>query len=136
MVCTGLGFGQEPATVYSESPLRAQGLSQAISNALEEAGCQMHDIDLRISDISGEQYFFKEAVLALGRLLHLRKEELPIWHHAECIGECGATSGLVSYIVACIASQKGYAPGPKIVCHASGDGAERAAAIFEYRTSS
>jgi 3-oxoacyl-[acyl-carrier-protein] synthase-1 len=136
VVCAGLGFGQEPASIYSETPLRADGLVQAISNALEEAGCQMHDIDLRITDISGEHYYFKEAALAMSRLLRKRKEEFPIWHHAECIGECGAASSLVSYITACVACQKGYAPGPRIVCHAAGDNSERAAAIFEYRTHS
>jgi 3-oxoacyl-[acyl-carrier-protein] synthase I len=136
VVCTGLGFGQEPAPIDSESPLRAQGLVQAIGSALDEAGCQMHDIDLRISDLSGEHYYFKEAALAMSRLLRERKKEVSIWHHAECIGECGAASGLVSYIVACVACQKGYAPGPRIVCQAAGDNAERAAAIFEYRADS
>jgi 3-oxoacyl-[acyl-carrier-protein] synthase-1 len=136
LVCIGLGFGQEPAPIDSEEPLRADGLVQAIGNALDEAGCQMHEIDLRIADMSGEHYYFKEASLAMSRLLRERKEEFPIWHHAECIGECGAASGLVSYIVACVACQKGYAPGPRILCQAAGDNAERAAAIFEYRTGS
>jgi 3-oxoacyl-[acyl-carrier-protein] synthase-1 len=136
LVCIGLGFGQEPAPIDSEEPLRADGLVQAIGNALDEAGCQMHEIDLRIADMSGEHYYFKEASLAMSRLLRERKEEFPIWHHAECIGECGAASGLVSYIVACVACQKGYAPGPRILCQAAGDNAERAVAIFEHRTGS
>jgi 3-oxoacyl-[acyl-carrier-protein] synthase-1 len=136
MICTGLGFGQEPAPIESEEPLRAEGLVRAIGAALEEAGTPMHEIDLRISDVSGEHYYFKEAALAMSRLLRARKEEFPIWHHAECIGECGASSGLISFIVAWVACRKGYAPGSRIVCHASGDNSERAAAIFEYRADS
>lgn len=136
LFCAGLGFGQEPAPIASDAPLRADGLTQAIRSALTDAECRMHEIDLRIADVSGEHYYFKEASLAMSRLLRERKEEFPIWHHAECIGECGAASGIVSCIVACFACAKGYTPGPRILCHAATDGAERAAAIFEYRMAS
>jgi 3-oxoacyl-[acyl-carrier-protein] synthase-1 len=133
LFCIGLGFGQEQASIDSEAPLRGDGLTRAIRNALDDAGCQIHELDLRIGDLSGEQYYFKEASLAVSRLLRVRKEEFPIWHHAECIGECGSSSGIVAFIVANIASQKGYAPGPRILCHAAADSPERAAAIFEFR---
>ena len=65
--CTGIGFGIEPSPVDAETPLRADGLTQAIKAALADAGCAMHDIDYRIADVSGEQYYFKEAALALAR---------------------------------------------------------------------
>jgi 3-oxoacyl-[acyl-carrier-protein] synthase-1 len=133
LFCIGLGFGEEPASIDSESPLRGDGLTQAIRNALGDAGCQIQELDLRIGDLSGEQYYFKEASLAVSRLLRVRKEEFPIWHHAECIGECGSSSSIVAFIIASLACQKGYAPGPRILCHAAADTTERAAAIFEFR---
>src|SRR4029079_3562421 len=60
LVCTGIGFGLEPAPIASEKPVRAEGLTQAIKATLLDANCQMHDIDFRITDASGEQYYFKE----------------------------------------------------------------------------
>jgi 3-oxoacyl-[acyl-carrier-protein] synthase-1 len=92
--CTGVGFGTEPAPIESEQPLRAAGLVQAIRGALKEAGCAMGDLDFRITDISGEHYYFKEASHALSRLLKTPKEEFDIWHPAQCIGETGAVAGL------------------------------------------
>ncbi|MCK7582583.1 MAG: hypothetical protein MZV65_48085 [Chromatiales bacterium] len=62
IACAGIGFGMEKAHIDSGEPLRADGLSAAIKGALADAGCEMHDLDYRITDISGEQYYFKEAV--------------------------------------------------------------------------
>ena len=90
LVCTGIGFGREAAHIDNGEPLRAEGLSLAIKAALVDAGCAMHDMDFRITDLSGEQYYFKEAALALSRTLRQRKEEFDLWHPAECTGEQGA----------------------------------------------
>ena len=74
LVCTGIGFGVESAPIGSGEPLRAEGLTQAIKACLADAGCQMHDVDFRITDLSGEHYYFKEAALALSRTLRQRKD--------------------------------------------------------------
>ena len=72
LVCSGIGFGRESAHLDSGVPMRADGLVQAIKSALADAGCQMHDMDYRITDVSGEQYYFKEAALALSlSLIHI-----------------------------------------------------------------
>lgn len=132
LLCSGVGFGTESATYDSDLPLRADGLVAAIGAALAEAGCAMHDIDLRIADVSGEQYYFKEAALALTRILRQRKEELDIWHAAECTGEVGAAAGPIALTVADAACRKAYAPGPAILLHASNDDGERMAAVLSY----
>ncbi|WP_218187953.1 PAAR-like domain-containing protein [Desulfosarcina cetonica] len=98
---TGIGFGSEKATIVSEEPLRADGMVAAIKSALAMAGCDMGALDFRICDLSGEQYGFKEAALALTRLLRVRKEEFDIWHPAECIGETGAA---IVPVVLCVAA--------------------------------
>lgn len=130
--CIGLGSGTESATLLGSEPLRADGLSGAIRAALAEAGLAIHDVDFRISDISGEQYFFKEATLAVGRLLRQRKESFDLWHPAEGIGEAGALAAVAMIAVAWAACRKGYAPGPRILLHAGSDGTQRFAALFEY----
>lgn len=132
IACTGIGFGMEQATVESEEPLRAEGLVQAVQAALSEAGCGLHELDFRITDHSGEQYYFKEAALAVGRVMRQRKDEFDIWHAAECTGETGAATGLIALAVANASCRKAYAPGPGILFHAGNDSGERAAAVLTY----
>ena len=133
LVCTGIGFARETAHIDSEEPLRADGLSQAIKGALDDAGCEMQDMDFRITDNSGEQFYFKEAALALSRTLRKRKEEFDIWHPAECTGEVGATSGVSILTAARFACDKRYMKGASILAHMANDAGERAALSFRYR---
>jgi 3-oxoacyl-[acyl-carrier-protein] synthase I len=134
LVCTGLGFGRETALISSEEPLRAEGLASAIKAALTDTGCAMHDIDYRVTDLSGEHYYFKEAALALSRTLRQRKEEFDIWHPAECTGEAGAATGINVIALARAAAAKGYAKGPRVMAHWANDGGQRCAAVFERRS--
>jgi 3-oxoacyl-[acyl-carrier-protein] synthase-1 len=131
--CEGLGSSHEPAHIDSTQPLRGNGMTEAIQQALDEAGCAMHELDFRVTDLSGEQYYFKEASLALSRTLKKRKEEFPLWHPAECIGDTGATSGVAAIVIAESAIRLGYAPGANVLCHIASDGGERSAAVFRYR---
>lgn len=135
LLCIGLGFGMEKATVEAEDlPLRADGLTQAVRAALGEAGCGLEQMDYRLTDISGEQYYFKEASLALSRNLRVRKEFFHLWHPADCIGEVGAAIGPAMLAVALAASRKGYGEGPKIFCHLGNDAGQRAVALLSYQT--
>lgn len=133
LACTGLGFGREAAPIDSEEPLRADGLSQAIQGALADAGIAMHDIDYRITDLSGEQYYFKEAALALSRTLRQRKETFDIWHPAESIGEAGAAAGTAVLALAHAACSKAYTLGPAILAHLANDAGQRAALTLDWR---
>jgi len=131
--CIGVGQGFEAAHIESEQPLRAEGLTQAIAAALQDAGCSLDTLDFRITDLAGEQYYFKEAALALIRTLRVRKEEFDIWHPAECVGEVGSAIGGVMLAVALAACRKAYAPGPGILIHAGTDAGQRVAAVLRYR---
>ena len=133
LLCTGIGFGMEKAHIDSSEPLRADGLTTAIKGALEDAGCEMHDLDYRITDLSGEQYYFKEAALALSRTMRKTKEAFDIWHHAECIGESGSASGIAVLAVASAACRKAYSAGPNILAHMANDNGQRASAVLHFR---
>ena len=133
LVCTGIGFGSEAAHLDSGEPLRAEGLSIAIKAALADAGCAMHDMDFRITDNSGEQYYFKEGALALSRTLRQLKAEFDIWHPAECTGEAGAVSGIAVVATAREACSKDYSKGPNVLAHWSNDAGQRAAVALQYR---
>ena len=130
--CTGVGFGVEEAHLDSGLPLRGDGLAAAIRSALDEAGRQMHELRFRMTDISGEQYHFKEAALALGRTLRQLTPDFDLWHPAESTGEIGAAIGLAMLAVADAACRKGYAPGRDLIAHWSSDNGQRAAAVLQF----
>jgi 3-oxoacyl-[acyl-carrier-protein] synthase-1 len=130
LTISGIGFGTETATIESEEPLHADGLVQAIKESLAASNLKMADLDYRITDISGEQYGFKEASLALTRILRDRKEEFDIWHPADCIGEVGSAIVPCSLAVAMASARKKYARGNRVLCHYSNDDGARAAAIL------
>jgi 3-oxoacyl-[acyl-carrier-protein] synthase-1 len=88
LLLRGLGFGREPAPLGSGNPLRADGLTQAIRGALDEAGIALKDCDHRIADVNGEHYRFKEAALAITRLLRDRKVLFGLWHPAGGLSRC------------------------------------------------
>jgi 3-oxoacyl-[acyl-carrier-protein] synthase-1 len=128
--CLGIGVGQEKATIESEEPLRADGMVQAFEAAFKEAGKTLADVDYRITDSNGEQYWFKEAALAVTRTLRVHKEQFEIWHPADCVGETGAAAAPCALGVALAAARKCYAPGRGAVCHFSDDDGERLALVL------
>jgi 3-oxoacyl-[acyl-carrier-protein] synthase-1 len=130
IVCLGYGEGIEMSTIQSEEPLRADGLSQAFRAAFVDSGTSFADLDFRITDSNGEQYWFKEAALALSRTCRQRKERFEIWHPADCIGETGAAAGPSILAIAEAAARKSYSPGPGMLCHFGNDDGERLALIL------
>jgi 3-oxoacyl-[acyl-carrier-protein] synthase-1 len=130
VACLGLGTANDTSTIANDVPLRANGLALAIRTALAEAGCTPSDLDLRIADLSGEQYYFKEAALALSRVLRQRKAQLHLWNPADCIGEVGTAIGPMVLVLAKAALEKRFAAGPGILCHFSGDQGLRGAIVL------
>jgi 3-oxoacyl-[acyl-carrier-protein] synthase I len=130
LLCLGVGMGEEKATIDSEEPFRADGMVQAFKAAFIDAGKTLADVDYRITDSNGEQYWFKEAALAVTRTLRVRKEQFEIWHPADCVGETGAAATLCALGVALAATRKCYAPGRGALCHFSGDDGERLALVL------
>jgi 3-oxoacyl-[acyl-carrier-protein] synthase I len=136
LVCHGLGFAQEPSAVDLDVPLRGDGLAAAFRAAFADAALDWDAVDYRITDISGEQQRFKEAALALTRVMRVRKEEFDIWHPADCIGEAGAGALPVMLAVALHGAAKAYAPGQGVLVHAGNDDGRRIAAVVRARPGS
>jgi 3-oxoacyl-[acyl-carrier-protein] synthase I len=131
LLCRGLGFAREPAPLSSGKPLRADGLVQAIRGALDESGIALKDCNHRIADVSGEQYRFKEAALAIMRLLRERKVLFLLWHPADCIGEVGAAVLPAMLAMLYWGARKDYLPGPMFLGHLGNDDDKRAAFIAQ-----
>ncbi len=126
----GLGFGAEEAAIGSGQPLRADGLMSAMSQSLDEAGIALNQVHYRIADLSGEQYYFKEAALAHTRLFRGTEDVEDIWHPADGFGYTGAAAIPLMLGVSLTAGQKDYAPGPVVLAHAAHDDGRRAAMIL------
>ena len=89
--------------------------------------------DYRLADLSGEQYWFKEAAYALTKVMRVMKRSQELWHPADCIGEVGA-AGMPSLLgVALMAARKQYATGPLILAQAANDDGRRAVLVLDGR---
>lgn len=130
LVCVGLGFGVEEAHIYSEEPLRADGLTAALKESLSDAGHGESILDFKITDISGEQYYFKEASLAFSRIDRTKRTEFDIWHPADCVGDAGSVLGVVMIAVLKAACEKSYSKGNHILAHLGNDDGKRSSMIF------
>ena len=126
----GIGFGTEAAHILSGEPLRADGLSTAIRGALAEAGRDFAEVDYRIADLNGEQYYFKEAALAMQRIMRTKRDAMDLWTPASEYGATGAASFPLMLGTALMAARKAYAPGPVVLLQTSDDDGRRGAAIF------
>lgn len=123
----GLELAHEKATPLNSEPLLGHGLADATRTAMKEACWGFHEVDLRLADVTGETYGFREHTLAEARLVAtVRKQAQPIWHAADCIGDSGAAAGLVQLAWVSAAMRKRYAPGPRALCFTSALTGERA----------
>lgn len=132
LLCLGIGVGQEVATVDRGLPLRADALTYAVKSALSEAQCDLADLDYRLTDANGEQYFFKEASLTLSRILRQRKERHYLITPADCVGEIGAAIGPLLLAVAFEAGRKSYWHGTSMLMHCGSDTGLRSALVLRY----
>ena len=126
----GIGLAAEKAKLGSGLPLRADGLVAAMRLGLGEAGLDLAEVDYRISDLCGEQYYFKEAALAVARLLRGPKDVPDLWHPADGFGYTGAAAIPLMLAVSLTATRKGYAPGPIVLAQASHDDGRRATMVL------
>lgn len=138
---TGVGLAREPAFLYNgqgedgtHRPLRGDGMTAAYAQALDAANVDLAHVEYRISDLIGEQYFFRQTTLASLRLERGRKEFQDLWSPGENLGNVGAAVGPAMFGMALRAAETGYAPGSPVLIEASGDdGACGAAVLHETR---
>ena len=98
--------------------------------ALDEAGLDFAEVSYRISDLGGEQYYFKEAALAVAHLLRGPHDVPDLWHPADGFGYTGAAAIPLMLGVSLTAGRKAYAPGPIVLAQASHDDGWRAAMLL------
>lgn len=130
---SGLGFAREEASILTDEPLFGRGLAKATAAALADAGSALHEVDFRLSDVTGEHYGFKEHSLMVGRLMRGPRDSFPIWHPGDAIGDTGAAAGPVQLVVADRSFHGGYAPGGRAVCMTGSVSGDRSAAVLQFQ---
>jgi 3-oxoacyl-[acyl-carrier-protein] synthase-1 len=124
-----LALEQERVPLGEAHPIRAEGASRAVNNALQADGraSQIHYV---ITDLSGERWRALEFALVETRCFSTLPRTYQIWHPADCIGDVGAASSVVHAALVARAFARGYAgPGGILMFAASARG-ERAAATL------
>jgi 3-oxoacyl-[acyl-carrier-protein] synthase-1 len=140
---TGLGLAREAAHIYNRAdedgrdlPLRGDGMTRAYQIAMDQAQVDLAHVEYRISDLIGEQYFFKQATLASLRLERGRTPFQDLWSPTESLGNIGAAVVPVMLAQLLTAELRGYAPGSPALMEGSGDdGACGAAVLHSVRRS-
>jgi len=129
----GIGEAVEQAHILQDDlPNRADGMVAAIRAAAADAGCRVADTQFHIGGLSGEEYYFREAALAITRTLEEKVPRYPLKLIAESLGETGAATGplMLAYLTTVMPRKDG--PGRKGLLHFSADGGERVAVIAEW----
>ena len=134
---TGLGLAREDAFIYNglaedggHLPLRGDGMTSAYRQAMDEAQVDLAHVEYRISDLIGEQFFFKQTTLASLRLERGRTAFQDLWSPAESLGNIGAAVVPLMLGMALIATQKRYDGGSPVLVEASGDDGACGAAVL------
>jgi 3-oxoacyl-[acyl-carrier-protein] synthase-1 len=130
----GLGLTREQAYLYNpeDIPLRGEAMAQAYRDAMSAAGyTDFGHMDFRVTDLTGEAYFFKQSALAMQRTMRMHREVTPIWSPTDCIGNVGAAIVPLMVGWALIAFERGYQPGAVVLIEATGDTGACGAAVLQ-----
>ncbi|QIL82702.1 hypothetical protein G7047_24270 [Diaphorobacter sp. HDW4A] len=129
----GWGEAIEVASPINGKPLLAKGLAQAMRNAIESAGRTPDDYIFHASGVNGEQWYFKEAALAMDRVMTSKMEEFPHRLVCQSVGEIGAACGPLTLAWVGREMQPDELLGPSGLLHFANDNGLRTAIAVQYR---
>jgi len=104
----GFGASQSPCTDSAGIEPDAEGIADAISNALDDASADIDSIDAIVPFGSGVVVFDAAEREALARVFGSRAKSIPLVTITPSIGSCGAGAGAIAACVAveCMRQQK------------------------------
>jgi 3-oxoacyl-[acyl-carrier-protein] synthase-1 len=120
---------EEPATIWSKRPCTGQGLAEAIGKTIAPLGPRAAEIGLVVCDLNGERYRAVEWSYADIKTLAPLGQEPRLWHPADCIGDTGCASGLVSLVCAILALQLALAGTKRALVWSSADEGARGSVL-------
>jgi uncharacterized protein (TIGR02270 family) len=125
----GLGISHEDATIVSDEPCRARGLTAAFRVAFESAAIQPAAVGAIYCDLNGESYRAREWGLASTRLAF--PDGADLIHPADCLGDVGAATGTLLLAMAAMSMAHSPPTAPNALVFAGSESGERAAAVLE-----
>lgn len=126
-----VGLGSEPGHRYSNESYRGEGLSGAFRNLFAQVPPDYPPVGCVYAGFNGENLPAKEWMVASARSSkRFDKEEVAMFHPADCIGDAGAALGPVMLACAGIGIQRGYRSSPCLVWSTS-DREARGAALLQ-----
>jgi 3-oxoacyl-[acyl-carrier-protein] synthase-1 len=123
-----IAAAQEEATLLSDSPNTAAGLTAAVRAALQDAGVAAADVGMILSDLNGESYRAREWAFAEMRLGFQTHTEL--MHPADCHGDLGAATDANLLGLAALCHGTGWSDGKPILVFSGSEGGLRAATVL------
>ena len=126
----GVGIALEEAHFDAEESCTGVGLSTAMKMALDSAAIETHQTNLRIANLTGEEYFFDESAFAWGRVL--RKHLPPTYRlevPASVLGEVGTAFGPLAIGYTLSLAKSGRSAGPNAMIQLSTSSEKRGVVI-------
>lgn len=122
---------EEPGHIYSDDICLGDGLSSAISSAIDNAGEKIQNVGIQtiLCSMNGEAEIGKEWGTSMVRNSDAFDEAFELEHPAECYGDLGAATVPTLLGLAVAGLGKGYYKGPLLVWSAS-DREQRGAVIL------
>lgn len=118
------GIAKEEGHRYSSEPYKGDGLAQAVTEALSHLSGQT--IKTVMAGFNGEHFSTKEWGVSAIRNSQKIDSEFNMVHPADCLGDTGASLGLILIQLGIIGLSKGYYPGP-VMAWCSSEYSQRAA---------
>ena len=118
------GIAEEEGHLYSDKPYKGDGLSNAVSSAINYSGSSK--INNIFSSMNGESFFVKELGVSSLRNSGSFEEEYQTNHPADCYGDLGAATGAILIGLSAIKHKNEKLRSKHLIC-CSSDMANRAA---------
>lgn len=114
--------GFEPGHLYSEAPMRAEGMTQTLADLFEQVSPEWLPCRTAYVNLTGEQAGAKEWSIAWMRNRPSLSEGLNVLHPAEAFGEAGAAMGPIMVALGLRGWMRAYHAGPLLVACSADQG--------------
>jgi 3-oxoacyl-[acyl-carrier-protein] synthase-1 len=119
---------REAATILSDRPNTAAGLTKVVRATLDDGGVRPGDVGMVWSDLNGESYRAREWAFTEVRLGFTTSTEL--MHPADCHGDLGAATDASLLGLAALCHGTGWSDGKPILVISGSEGGLRAATLL------
>jgi len=123
-----VNVARERASILSDQPNTAAGLTAAVRATLVDAGVPPADVGMVWSDLNGESYRAREWAFTEVRLGFPTSTEL--MHPADCHGDLGAATDANLLGLAALCHGTGWSEGKSLLVFSSSEGGLRAATLL------